>query len=89
MATTAIEFTKADGDYVCALSGTKGIVHLALSEPNQIVSVQVGVTGMPPMVVSTLSTPYGLGLVFEIDFPESVGVTLRTSKPVTNGIWIE
>lgn len=90
---TQIEFTKNGGDYVCALSdgtsATKGIVHLALSEPNQIVSVWGGAASMPPMVVTTLQTPYGTGLVFELDFPEGVSVILRSSKPVINGIWIE
>ena len=43
---------------------------------------------MPPMVAGTLQTPYGTGLVFEIDFPDGVDVTLRTSKPVTEGVWI-
>lgn len=92
MSNTAISFTQSGGDYVCALAdyGSKmsGVVHLALSEPNQVVSVEAGASGMPPMVVETLSTPYGLGLVFEIDFPDGVGVTLRTSKPVTEGAWI-
>lgn len=88
MATTAIEFTKVDGDYVCALAGTKGVVHLALSEPNQIVSVEGGVSGLPSMVMGLVSTPYGNGVVFEIDFPEGIEVLLRTSKPVTNGVWI-
>lgn len=88
MATTAIEFTKTGGDYVCALTGTKGVVHLALSEPNQIVSVEGGVSGLPPMVMGLVSTPYGNGVVFELDFPEGIEVTLRTSKPVTNGVWI-
>ena len=67
--------------------GGGGEIHLALSEPNQIVSVQAGVPGMPPMVVETLQTPYGLGLVFEFDFPEGIDVKLSTSKPVTYGIW--
>ena len=65
-----------------------GVIHLALSEPNQIVSVEAGASGLPPMVVQTLQTPYGLGLVFELDFPAGIGVTLRTSKPVTEGVWI-
>lgn len=66
-----------------------GVIHLALSEPNQIVSVVAGVSGLPPMVVQTLQTPYGLGLVFELDFPNGIGVTLRTSKPVTEAVWIK
>lgn len=41
-----------------------------------------------PMVVQTLQTPYGKGLVFELDFPDGVGVTLRTSKPVKQAIWL-
>lgn len=41
-----------------------------------------------PMVVQVLQTPYGKGLVFELDFPDGVGVTLRTSKPVKQAIWI-
>lgn len=92
MATTAIEFTKTGGDYVCALTdyGTAmiGTIHLALSEPNQIVSVEAGAAGLPPMCVQTLQTPYGLGLVFALDFPDGIGVTLRTSKPVTEAAWI-
>lgn len=47
-----------------------------------------GVSGMPPMVVRTLQTPYGRGLVFELDIPEGIDVTLRTSKPVTEAVWI-
>lgn len=90
---TQIEFEKSGSDYVCALSNgtsaTKGVVHLALSEPNQIVVVEAGAASMPPMVVRSLQTPYGLGMVFEIDFPQGIAVTLLTSKPVTDGLWIE
>lgn len=92
MATTAIEFTKVGSGYICQLSDYQanmgGVIHLALSEPNQIVSVEAGASGLPPMVVQTLQTPYGRGLVFELDFPAGIGVTLRTSKPVTEGAWI-
>lgn len=91
MTTTTIEFTKVDSDYVCELTdynAKNGEVSLALSEPNQIVSVLAGPQGMPAMVVQTLQTPYGLGLMFEIDFPEGIGVTLRTSKPVISGVWL-
>lgn len=47
-----------------------------------------GVSGMPPMVIRTLQTPYGKGLVFELDLPEGLSVTIRTSKPVTAAVWI-
>lgn len=90
---TQIEFEKSGSDYVCALSdgtsATKGVVHLALSEPNQIVVVEAGAASMPPMAVRQLQTPYGLGMVFEIDFPQSIAVKLLTPKPVTSGLWIE
>lgn len=94
MASTSIQFQKVSDNYVCQLSDyqtTKrgGVIHLALSEPNQIVVVSAGADGMPPMVVQTLSTPpYGLGLVFELDFPDGIDVTLSTTKPVTQGVWI-
>ena len=64
------------------------MISLSLSEPNQIVSVLAYTPGMPPMVVQTLQTPYGIGLVFEIDFPEGVGVTLKSAKPVNEAVWI-
>lgn len=93
MTTTEIEFTKVGNDFICQLTEYQtnmgGVIHLALSEPNQIVSVVAGVSGLPPMVVQTLQTPYGLGLVFELDFPNGIGVTLRTSKPVTEAVWIK
>lgn len=92
MTTTNIEFKLVGGDYVCQLTDYQskmgGVISLALSEPNQIVSVSASVGEMPPMVAGTLQTPYGTGLVFEIDFPDGVDVTLRTSKPVTEGVWI-
>lgn len=92
MATTAIEFTKTGSDYVCQLTdyqtNMSGVIHLALSEPNQIVAVEVGAAGLPPMVMQTLQTPYGLGVVFGLDIPDGIGVTLRTSKPVTEAVWI-
>lgn len=92
MTTTAIEFTKAGDGYICQLSDYQakmgGVIHLALSEPNQIVSVWAGASGMPPMVVGTFQTPYGLGIVFGLDFPDGVVVTLRSSKPVTEAVWM-
>lgn len=93
MATTAIEFTKDGGDYVCYLTDYQsfmggGVIHLSLSEPDQTVAVEAGAAGLPAMVVQTLQTPYGKGLVFELDFPTGIGVTLRTAKPVTEGVWI-
>ena len=92
MTTTDIKFQQVDGDYICQLtdyqSKMRGVISLALSEPNQTVSVCAFTLGMPPMVVRTLQTPYGSGLVFELDFPEGVGVMLRSSKPVIAGVWI-
>lgn len=91
MASTSLEFTQDNGEYVCALptaTAISGVVHLALSEPNQNVTVWVGAPDMPPMVVDVISTPFGLGLVFELDFPEGINATLRTGKPVTSAVWI-
>lgn len=91
MASTTLTFTQSNGEYVCTLPTTaavSGVAHLALSEPNQNVTVWAGAPDMPPMVADVLNTPYSLGLVFELDFPQGVNVTLRTGKPVTSAVWI-
>lgn len=80
--------TNTSANYLTTKAILGGVIHLALSEPNQAVSNSAAVSDLPPMCVQTLQTPYGLGLVFELEFPEGVSVTLSSSKPVTEGAWI-
>lgn len=91
--TTEIEFKKEGSGWICQLADYQakmgGVISLALSGANQIVTVEATVEGMPPMVAQNLSTPYGSGLIFEIDFPAGVSVTLRTAKEVTKATWIQ
>lgn len=91
MASTTLTFTQDDGDYVYTFptsAAVSGVAHLALSNPNQNVVVWAGAPDMPPMVADVLSTSFGLGLVFELNFPEGIVVTLRTTEPVTSAVWI-
>lgn len=86
-----LSFEVQNGNYVCKLAAdeNKGIVHVDLGQTAQAVAVSANLAGMPPSTVKVFQNPYEGSVVFEVDFPLGVEVTISTLKAPVKAVWKE
>jgi len=86
MATNNLTFSKSgsNGGYTARFV-SDGPVILQLERTEQgIVSVKANLPGLPPVPVQTLRTIYGANMVFAVDLPAGVEVTVVSATEVSN-----
>jgi len=84
---TEFLFQKIGTSYVSKLPITSGIVQI-LFNGDAMVSVLANFPNMPPSVVHTIRNPYSNSIIFNIDMPDGVEVTLRTSSEVLKALYL-
>ncbi len=88
---TDLTFTPNMGGYFCKLADNQltGVIQIVLGAPSAIVAVAANLPGMPPSTVGTFSNPYGESVIFAVDFPQGMEVTLTTSNEPERAAWKE
>lgn len=90
MEATALTFEKQDGTYVCQLPDTEklgGVIQLVQNKRG-IVSISANIAGLPEAVVQTIENPYGNTVLFELNLPDNLAVTIKSATEVTEGVWM-
>lgn len=95
METKNLSFAKSEDriDYICKIDSTtndglSGVIQIEQSEQG-IVSVLANLPSMPPAFVRTFENPYGKSVIFELELPDGVEVTIKSSTEVINALWIK
>ena len=83
MATTDLTFLRqADGSCTASfVSEGKAVVQM-MRKGLGMVSVLANIPGMEPCVVDTFHNPYNLGIVFGVDLPVGIEVTIRCDSEI-------
>lgn len=89
MATTQLTFEKIGTQYICKISDytAGGVIQVQL-DGNARVSASANIPDMPPAVVGIFENPYGKSVIFTLDIPEGLEVTLKTSSTVIAAQWM-
>lgn len=84
-----LTFSKQGSAYVCELPATKGVVQIE-QVSRGIVSVTGNLPDMPPVVIAVYDNPFGGNtVIFEVDVPEGVTITVKSATEVTKGVWAQ
>lgn len=89
--TEGLEFTELNGTYVCRLDNStpnSGGVIQVVQKTRGIVSVSANIPGMPPSVVAVYDNPYGNSVIFQLDLPSGVEVTIKSGTEVERAVWM-
>lgn len=86
---TELTFVKKGSLYVCKLTDySQGNIVQVELEGTAMVSANVSIGGgMAPACVGIFENPYGHSVVFSLDIPEGLEVTLTTSSQVKKAAW--
>ena len=85
---TQLTFEKIGTQNVCKIHDyTSGDVIQVQLEGSARVSASANIPGMPPAVISVFENPYGDSVIFSLELPEGLEVTLKTSSNVINAVW--
>lgn len=89
MATTATlkfeKITTASGDVYAAKFASTGAVVVEIErDKNSLVAVSANLEGMGEVPIDTFDNPYMANAIFEIDLPEGVQVTIKSTTEVKN-----
>lgn len=89
MATTQLTFEKIGMQNICTISDytSGGVIQVQL-KGKAIVSASANIPGMPPAVVGVFENPYGSSVIFSLDIPDGLEVTLKTQSEVVNAVWM-
>lgn len=82
-----LTFTKKGSAYVSTLPATKGVVQVQQAT-HGIVSVTANLPDMPPTVISVNENPYGDAVILQVDVPDGVVVTIKSSTEVIKAVWM-
>lgn len=88
---TNLVFMAVDGQYVCSLpaEGEKtGVVQITQTERG-MVSVFANVEGMEKCYLGTYANNLGNSLIFALDLPDGLEVTIESATEVTNAVWMQ
>lgn len=84
--TTTLNFTKSGGTWVTQFA-SQGACIIELERKAQgTVAISVNIEGMMPIPVpvANLANPYDPSVIFAIDIPEGLIITVKSSSEVTN-----
>lgn len=83
-----LTFTKQGSAYVCQLPATNAVVEIEQASRG-IVSVSANLPGLPPSVIAVYDNPYGNSVIFQVEVPEGVIVTVKSATEVIKAAWIQ
>lgn len=90
MTTTVLNFQTQNNIYTCQLTGySKGDVVQVETAEDSIVSVLVNAEGMDPVVVGAFECIHGRNIIFTLDIPEGLEVTLATATEVIKAVLVQ
>lgn len=90
MATSELIFERVENTSVCKIPNYKsgGVVQVEL-DGGATVSASANIPGMPPSVVGIFENPYGRSVIFSLEIPDGLEVTLKTSARVVKAVWMQ
>lgn len=90
MATTELTFERINNTSVCKIPDYKsgGVIQVQLAKQANV-SASANIPGMPPSVVGIFENPYGDSVIFSLDVPDGLEVTLKSSSPVIKAVWMQ
>lgn len=89
--TTELTFEKDGLQNVCKIdSYNKGdIIQVWLDGSAARVSVSANIPDMPPAFIGLFENPYGDSVIFTLDIPDGLEVTLKTTAEVKKALWMQ
>lgn len=89
METTELTFEKSGTESVCKIPDytSGGVIQVQL-QGNAVVSASANIPDMPPSVVGIFENPYGNSVIFSLDLPDGLEVTLKTQSTVIAAVWM-
>ena len=90
MATSELIFERVENTSVCKIPDYKsgGVIQVEL-DGGAPVSASANIPGMPPSVVGIFENPYGRSVIFSLEIPDGLEVTLKTSARVVKAVWMQ
>lgn len=91
MVATEIQFSKQGNEYVCKITAGEslgGVIELTQTQRG-LVTVYANVEGMPLVYLRTYDNPYGTSVLFAIDLPDGLEVTIKSQTEVTSAVWMQ
>lgn len=82
--TTSLTFGKKGDSYVATFSSQGPCVIEMERDKQSLVSVSANLEGMPPIPIGNFQNPYMPSLIFELDLPSGIAVTVKSSTEVRN-----
>lgn len=87
---TELNFEKIGTENVCKINDyTSGDVIQVQLDGIARVSASANIPGMPPSVVGIFENPYSKSVIFSLDIPDGLEVTLKTSSNVIKAVWMQ
>lgn len=84
MATTNLTFTKQEDEWVSTFTSTgEGIIEIERKGQGNC-SVLANITGMEKVPIATFQNPYVNTVIFNLDIPAGIEVTIKSASEVTS-----
>ena len=86
--TTELTFENINGVNTCNISGySNGDVLQIQTQSKAPVVVSANIPEMPPAVIGIFENPYGNSVIFSLDIPDGLEITIETQTPIISAVW--
>ena len=81
--TTNLTFTKVNNEWVSTFTSQGACVIELERDVQSPVSVSANIDGMRPIPVASFSNPYMEDVIFSVDVPNGIEITIKSTTEVT------